>query len=800
MKKLFLLLAVALCAINSTSVVSASLLQEAISDPTTILTSLEAKPPIFSDITSETPYIDAISWMKDNEIISGYADGTFKADNCVNRVEFLKMLFKVQNIAVNTTASQQKLFKDTPADAWYAPYLKVAKEKGTINGYQDGSFKPAQCINRAEAAKIAALSFNNNQLPGLTGKEESFINAAFFKDVKENDWYFNYLSYSLNKNVIGQEHISYDIDGPKFKPNDSMTRKEAAELLYRSKTLADRAELAYVDGQHPVIPSTEIFTNTCNSDSTKIAGDPDLLAVLPANASFVVGIDHSNASQIKNLTTIFKTLSGETFWKDMIKEYDASAETDAKYSDFNKILGADWEGVFGMLAQANSDPNNALENADLFLAGKFTKSDDFEKAFGKIIADDMNNKVTCVKSNGITYWTSTDKGFFYARRGNIFFVTNSDAARKQVLARLNQGQGFTFTNDYNKNKLGYLFVNSSLIKSLNNYFAELYGSKFNSISLEGLGDSYGALSSDDQGFTFSTTSAITNSSNEMLNNYRNYQPTFVNKVPGKNTLFYMEDADFSTAIKAMALGTEENSYAQIISSAATTLSTSTDSLRALIETPYAISITSSDSILPTFSVYFKLTNNGKDAADKVIQYLKKTITDNIETMLPTDSTNESTFVTQSVTDSGLNKIVLNINNIPSGSENPEKIKTELLKSGVEFYYGVKNGDTLVFAFYPNFEANYGTNPLSADSTYQAAISKLNNVYGGKLSYVNLSNFADFLVKGLALVSDAELIPFGPSETEISNVTDILGLFKYMISSTKVESSAVESRTYLRMGK
>jgi len=125
----------------------------------------------FSDINANTDYKSAIDWMTNNGVIQGYADQTFKPDQCVKRVEFLKMLFLMLNIDANNSTAE--LFKDTYADQWYAPYVKTARARGTVEGYPDGTFKPAQCVARVEALKMAILEFNETELPEPLTEEQT---------------------------------------------------------------------------------------------------------------------------------------------------------------------------------------------------------------------------------------------------------------------------------------------------------------------------------------------------------------------------------------------------------------------------------------------------------------------------------------------------------------------------------------------------------------------------------------------------------------------------------------------------
>lgn len=78
----------------------------------------------------------------------------YKPDNAINRAEFLKILYEGNDLATHETYDD--CFPDVPADAWFNTYVCQAKEEGVVSGYPDGSFKPEQTINKVEAAKIIA--------------------------------------------------------------------------------------------------------------------------------------------------------------------------------------------------------------------------------------------------------------------------------------------------------------------------------------------------------------------------------------------------------------------------------------------------------------------------------------------------------------------------------------------------------------------------------------------------------------------------------------------------------------------
>ncbi len=109
----------------------------------------------FSDILSDAWYVDYVSYAKNQSIIDGYSDGTFKPDNYVDRAGAIKIILLAAGLDVGTSTSPN--FSDVLSSDWFAKYTAYAKANGIIGGYSDGTYKGGQNISRAEVAKILAV-------------------------------------------------------------------------------------------------------------------------------------------------------------------------------------------------------------------------------------------------------------------------------------------------------------------------------------------------------------------------------------------------------------------------------------------------------------------------------------------------------------------------------------------------------------------------------------------------------------------------------------------------------------------
>jgi hypothetical protein len=113
---------------------------------------------IFADVSSKSPYFNALGGLKTKGWINGYPDGSFRPYHTINRAEFTKIVVGMMGYDLSKSDLTELKFKDIDKNSWYAPYLRSAVSNGLIGGYPDGTFRPADQISFVEAAKILAIA------------------------------------------------------------------------------------------------------------------------------------------------------------------------------------------------------------------------------------------------------------------------------------------------------------------------------------------------------------------------------------------------------------------------------------------------------------------------------------------------------------------------------------------------------------------------------------------------------------------------------------------------------------------
>ncbi|MDR3148469.1 MAG: S-layer homology domain-containing protein [Oscillospiraceae bacterium] len=176
-----------------------------------------AETPKPEEIPEAEPESDNMLNKADHyRYVFGYPDGTIQPQGQITRQEVAAIFYRLLTAEARAeNRSTEPGFPDVASDAWSAVSVATMRTSGVIQGYEDGTFRPASSITRAEFAAIAV------RFDGLVSGAENR-----FTDTKGH-WAESYISTAVSRGWAD----GYP-DGT-FLPNQPITRAEAVKLINR---------------------------------------------------------------------------------------------------------------------------------------------------------------------------------------------------------------------------------------------------------------------------------------------------------------------------------------------------------------------------------------------------------------------------------------------------------------------------------------------------------------------------------------------------------------------------------------
>jgi len=113
-----------------------------------------ASAPVFMDANTLSHPAE-IALLSDLGLVSGYADGSFRPDNCITRAEISKLICLLRTSALPASAAAP--FPDAAA-SWAGTYIDYCADNGLVAGYADGTFRPGSYITIRELAKMLLVA------------------------------------------------------------------------------------------------------------------------------------------------------------------------------------------------------------------------------------------------------------------------------------------------------------------------------------------------------------------------------------------------------------------------------------------------------------------------------------------------------------------------------------------------------------------------------------------------------------------------------------------------------------------
>ena len=153
----------------------------------------------YSDVKAGDWFNNAVSTLSKAGIIAGYEDGSFRPNGYITRAEFATIAARFFDVTYNG----KDLFPDISGH-WAKDYINQAANKGFVNGYEDGTFKPDRNITRAEAVTMV-----NRTLDRHPDKNHFTKDMLVWPDnMDQTKWYYADMQEATNSHTYQMKENS----------------------------------------------------------------------------------------------------------------------------------------------------------------------------------------------------------------------------------------------------------------------------------------------------------------------------------------------------------------------------------------------------------------------------------------------------------------------------------------------------------------------------------------------------------------------------------------------------------------
>lgn len=253
----------------------------------------------FTDVDGETAYQAEITEFNQRGLLQGYPDGTFRPEAGLRRSEFITLINRTFGYVEGQGGAAP--FSDAREDAWYAGHLRTAYAKGYIQGYPDGTFRPERLITRQEAAVVLnhILAYEPREYAQVADPVESWALAAVHS--------------------LLQEGIMTLEEG-RFRGGDDITRGETVVSLLAVLKLQEQeeAEAALGGGSSSTDAAEDKEAEVRYALQLTVA---NLDAVLSGEASYA---PEMNAAQLAVIGDVRDAIAG--YLEDAAYDYESDME------------------------------------------------------------------------------------------------------------------------------------------------------------------------------------------------------------------------------------------------------------------------------------------------------------------------------------------------------------------------------------------------------------------------------------------------------------------------------------------
>ena len=171
------------------------------------------EPTVFTDVSEDAYYADAVLWAVANGVTNGTSATTFSPDMAVSRAQMVTFLWRAHG---SPEATGTNPFTDVSTSDYYYDAVLWAVANGVTNGTSATTFSPDMAVTRAQAVTFQWRAAGS---PVASGSS--------FDDVAADAYYGNAVTWAVANGITN------GTSGTTFSPDVVVSRAQAVTFLWR---------------------------------------------------------------------------------------------------------------------------------------------------------------------------------------------------------------------------------------------------------------------------------------------------------------------------------------------------------------------------------------------------------------------------------------------------------------------------------------------------------------------------------------------------------------------------------------
>lgn len=186
----------------------------------------------FSDVADDAYYKPYVMWAVQSYVASATGSDTFSPDRDITREEICSMLYNfaaLKNFQLKPVTDARSFSDSAKISSEYREAVSALQQVGVINGYDDGSFKPAGSATRAEVSAmlmrfVDAISYHPVKEPSLDSNGNYIFGTEVPQSAAVADDYFSDACFIGHSLIVGMRDYSGITNADFFAVNGASTQ------------------------------------------------------------------------------------------------------------------------------------------------------------------------------------------------------------------------------------------------------------------------------------------------------------------------------------------------------------------------------------------------------------------------------------------------------------------------------------------------------------------------------------------------------------------------------------------------